>query len=479
MALQGPKPAFTQPGYDIDVLLGEQFQLDCRVKNAEKHVIMWRRGPTLVSFAQTMASPSTRMAVNANHTLTVSNANWSDSGVFECGVGSLRNFTQASTVNVMGPTTPVKLPADETDREVAWNSTVVLRCPATGRPQPRVKWLKRGVRGVLNTGPNLTIREARRHHSGTYVCVLFNGIGSRIVQRIKVKVQYPPEIQCADESKPDWKRGTIQVSIVCTADALPAVHLVSWTVPGNSLGPIRLDSRSESTTVGRYLGRASSDFARIEFVIANFTHHDLGTYTIWVNNSVAGTAVKHNVTSNAQPVVFTSPDESPSETAFNVSFRYKSHLPPLEIRVMYRNHHSDGPLNLVYDSQGLLVSPGFGEKSVNTYAVKKKWQGAEAGLNGWIEKEVKRPRLQETYTVSLLGLEPASAYEVFVQLRNKEGWNAVEEPFQFSTKGMMLVKRQHQQQLLAHDAVEAATSSGSRSGASLARLALGFLLMAL
>lgn len=34
MALKGPKPAFAQPGYDIDVLLGEQFRVECRVKHA-------------------------------------------------------------------------------------------------------------------------------------------------------------------------------------------------------------------------------------------------------------------------------------------------------------------------------------------------------------------------------------------------------------------------------------------------------------
>lgn len=49
--------------------------------------------------------------------------------------------------------------------------------------------MMQGVRGVLATGANVTIPEARRHHSGTYVCVVFNGIGARIVQNFKLKVQ--------------------------------------------------------------------------------------------------------------------------------------------------------------------------------------------------------------------------------------------------------------------------------------------------
>lgn len=77
------------------------------------------------------------------------------------------------------------------------------------------------------------------------------------------------------------------------------LQVVSWAVPGNTPGQIRLDSRSESkfTTVGRYQGGAFNDFTRIEFTIANFSFHDLGTYTIRVNNSVAGAVLTHNVTS--------------------------------------------------------------------------------------------------------------------------------------------------------------------------------------
>lgn len=73
--------------------------------------------------------------------------------------------------------------------------------------------------------------------------------------------------------------------------------MASWLVPGFTVGEVRIQGENmRITEVGRYQGIVLGNYSTLQFVVSNFTAHDLGDYSISVRNSVAETTVLHEVT---------------------------------------------------------------------------------------------------------------------------------------------------------------------------------------
>ncbi|XP_069862966.1 sialoadhesin isoform X2 [Dipodomys merriami] len=123
--------------------------------------------------------------------LQLSQAAWSDSGVYTCQAGnsvgslisppvSLHVFTAEVTVSPAGP--------------ILENQTVTLACntPKEAPSELRYNWYKNNILLVGIHSPTLQLHKATRTDSGFYVCEVQNAQGSERSGPVSVVVRYPP-----------------------------------------------------------------------------------------------------------------------------------------------------------------------------------------------------------------------------------------------------------------------------------------------
>ncbi|XP_026295723.1 Down syndrome cell adhesion molecule isoform X43 [Apis mellifera] len=128
-------------------------------------------------------------------------------------------------------------------KEKAYESTVVLFCPAQGYPVPSFRWYKfiegssrrqpvqlnERVRQVSGT---LIIREARVEDSGKYLCIVNNSVGGESVETVltvtaPLGAEIEPSTQTIDFGRP--------ATFTCNVRGNP-IKTVSWLKDGKPLG---------------------------------------------------------------------------------------------------------------------------------------------------------------------------------------------------------------------------------------------------
>ncbi|XP_030369297.1 papilin isoform X5 [Scaptodrosophila lebanonensis] len=89
----------------------------------------------------------------------------------------------------------------ELDVQTSLGGIAVLRCFATGNPEPNITWSLRNVvidtnqgRYVLISNGDLTIVQVRQTDDGTYVCVASNGLGEPVRREVTLQVTEPQDI---------------------------------------------------------------------------------------------------------------------------------------------------------------------------------------------------------------------------------------------------------------------------------------------
>ncbi|XP_028922029.1 ADAMTS-like protein 3 isoform X2 [Ornithorhynchus anatinus] len=154
--------------------------------------------------------PSEKIILEGQKHLQIRNPTREEQGVYACmAVGELGSDPLTSSVlyaeapiilSSWKPVTrldgrPLSLVVGSS-AEAAVGADITLQCPATGKPEPEVSWLKRG--GSLN---NNTIRlpdgalllpNASRKHEGTYVCTAANAMG-KAVAATRLRLSDPRE----------------------------------------------------------------------------------------------------------------------------------------------------------------------------------------------------------------------------------------------------------------------------------------------
>ena len=81
----------------------------------------------------------------------------------------------------------------ESDVVVRADTTVALKCKASGNPPPKLVWRKRNDRLpasalVTDNGRTLSMSRVGRHHSGVYECEAANGVGAAVTAQINLNV---------------------------------------------------------------------------------------------------------------------------------------------------------------------------------------------------------------------------------------------------------------------------------------------------
>merc|ERR1719461_2264388 len=123
-----------------------------------------------------------------------------DEGEYDCEIEADVDAPISVThrLEILIPPRVLSEPADG-NVVVKKGSSVTVKCVATGNPRPEVTWSKVNEVDVVGTGEIMELAQVTRHHQGVYQCSAYNGVGSRAVSQINLRVLCKPEVR-AEES---------------------------------------------------------------------------------------------------------------------------------------------------------------------------------------------------------------------------------------------------------------------------------------
>ncbi|XP_031767761.1 lachesin-like isoform X1 [Galleria mellonella] len=394
-------PRFLSRGHSYRAVVGDTLLLPCQVQNLGSLVLLWRRGPAVLTAASLMVTRDERFRLVDGYNLQITDVGPQDAGDYVCQISDRISRDQVHTVEVLVPPS-VRASPESKHAAARRGGAAVLECRASGNPVPTVTWHKlklpvptnwpelNDTNTRLGEGPQLQLSRLERHHSGRYACTVDNGVGPPIVTEFQLQVLYPPEIT-VERSWVHTGEG-FRAELLCTVHADPPAE-VGWyqnSFPLSASERITMSARGNNHTL----------------LIANVQPEDFGNYSCVADNSL-GRARQHvEVSGRPGPAVFTSPPLARRAASYLLAFAVDSYPPLDELRLLYRQ---------------LAINESFQQPG------------------RWHDVVIPAPEpagsLTHRVTHELRGLQPGAVYEAIVQAKNRYGWNEVSDIFQFHTLG--------------------------------------------
>ncbi|XP_052745989.1 igLON family member 5 [Bicyclus anynana] len=383
-------PRFLSRGHSFRTVVGDTLLLPCQVQNLGSLVLLWRRGPAVLTAASLMVTRDDRFRLVDGYNLQITDVGPQDAGDYVCQISDRVSKDQVHTVEVLVPPS-VRASPESRHAAARRGGAAVLECRASGNPVPSVVWHKLNDSSVrLAEGPQLQLSRLERQHSGKYACTVDNGVGPPIVSEFQLQVLYPPEIT-VERSWVHTGEG-FRAELLCTVLADPPAEVLWYqnSFPLSASERVTMSVRGNNHTL----------------LIANVQPEDFGNYTCVADNSL-GRARQHvEVSGRPGAARFTSPPLARARTAYTLAFAVDSYPPLDELRLLYRQ---------------LAVNESFQQPG------------------RWHDVVIPAPEpagsLTHRVTHELRGLDPGAMYEAIVQAKNRYGWNEVSDIFQFHTLG--------------------------------------------
>uniref|UniRef100_A0A6Q2Y3U1 Roundabout homolog 1-like n=2 Tax=Esox lucius TaxID=8010 RepID=A0A6Q2Y3U1_ESOLU len=176
-------PAFAMRPRNQVVAVGRTVTFQCEATGNPQPAIFWQKeGSNSLLFSYQPPQPFSRLSVSQTGSLTIADAQRSDSGYYSCQAlniaGSVITKALLEVTDMVSDRPPPVIRQGPVNQTVPVDSTVVLGCIATGTPAPTVHWKKDGSPvssdesriTQLDTGA-LQIRYTKLGDTGFYTCV--------------------------------------------------------------------------------------------------------------------------------------------------------------------------------------------------------------------------------------------------------------------------------------------------------------------
>jgi len=389
----------------VNVAEGSTIRLQCDVKHeldeagqvkngliSSKITVMWYKDSetNMLTLDTRVTNSDRRITVDKTETgstLRIGGATMADKGDYICKIGTIELPEIKHKVVIGSPPNIVMEKAKETIT-VSKGDDVTLNCEASGKPTPTVQWKR--LRKTLPDGKEsmaastLTFSGVSRKHEGTYVCLASNGFGQDATARIKVLVEYEPEIE-VEELFIHSQTGD-QAELVCNVHAEPTPTVV-WRKDG-----VDVTSETKNNV------RISNTGHRHSLTINAVKKEDFGEYSCMATNSLGTMEKTIEISGKAAPARFSSSASGQQETTFNLQWSSMSYTDISEFSVQFREEGGEW--------KTLEQAPTEHDGAYH-YSGKK----------------------------YLEDLSPATRYEARVRAHNGEGWNSYSRGFHFATRG--------------------------------------------
>uniref|UniRef100_A0A8C4YYC4 Roundabout, axon guidance receptor, homolog 4 (Drosophila) n=1 Tax=Gadus morhua TaxID=8049 RepID=A0A8C4YYC4_GADMO len=185
----GVVPRILHHPSDVVVMLGYPATLSCRAEGTPKPAIQWlRNGQPLETNRRDGQSQTMVLSEGSLFFLSVGGGRRGQTheGVYTCVARNSVGMATSRNASLYIGVLRQEFVAQPEDVEVDEGEVAVLNCvPPEGHPEPSVTWRKNGL--PINTSDpkytersgTLTISPSEKKHSGMYVCVASNALGTR------------------------------------------------------------------------------------------------------------------------------------------------------------------------------------------------------------------------------------------------------------------------------------------------------------
>ncbi|XP_067662288.1 hemicentin-1-like isoform X1 [Haliotis asinina] len=228
------------PSY-ITVMEGDPVLLECETDGDPTPIVTWKKNNTIMD----VTDPDSGVYMIGAGSLTLDSVRLTDAAMYTCNAKNPAGeaYQDFRLVVHAPPQIAEDLP---TYTEVIENNPVILRCPATGTPTPKITWLKDGVQvsstdlGVtLRADGNLEIDNALAADSGIYVCIVENVAGNDS-HAVNLKILIPPKLETDGSFNDDVDKPTVIVNNTITircpvAEDVDPPPIITWYRNGQLL----------------------------------------------------------------------------------------------------------------------------------------------------------------------------------------------------------------------------------------------------
>ncbi|KAM9325336.1 hemicentin-2 [Gastrophryne carolinensis] len=339
---------------NMSVALNGVFTLICESSGIPPPTITWYRNKI------PLTTQGNVFVQSGGRVLKVVHADVVDGGAYSClatnGAGEVK---KDFFVDILLPPT---IEDDESDRDyrVTEGQHIVLRCRATGHPDPKITWKRDsepvqsgdGIQ-ISDDGTELHIQSASVFSAGHYTCLATNSVGERS-KHIVLTILVSPTISGNLEDGSNEDVIVIlnnPLSLICEALGFP-IPTVTWLKNGQ---PFR-DSPSVKIMPGGH-----------GLQILNAQEEDAGQYTCLVTNEV-GEAIRNYAVKVFIPPQITREDHSgdigitevKTKVNSSLTLQCESRAVPKPILHWYKDGQlleSIGPVQILGDGNMLQIRP--------------------------------------------------------------------------------------------------------------------------
>ncbi|KAH8292493.1 hypothetical protein KR054_010763 [Drosophila jambulina] len=390
-SLTAPQPRFMSRGHTYRAVVGDTLVLPCQVENLGNFVLLWRRGPNVLTASNIMVTRDERVRLIDGYNLEISDLEPQDAGDYVCQISDKINRDQVHTVEILVPPSVRAIPTSG-QLQARKGGPITLECKGSGNPVPSIYWTKKSGANKssarIGDGPILTLEKLERQQAGVYQCTADNGVGDPVTVDMRLDVLYPPDIQ-VEKSWIHSGEG-FEAKLVCIVYADP-VATVSWYQ--NSFPIQSTDRRLMNTRANRHT-----------LTIRHIQQEDFGNYSCVADNSLGRSRKYMELSGRPGPAEFYSPKWGRSPDSYNLTWKIDSYPPLEEVRLLYRR---------------VLMNDSFQQPG--------RW-------HDFILTPEHRPAsepLTHIMSYTIKNLHPGAYYEAIVQAKNRYGWNEVSDIFQF------------------------------------------------
>ncbi|XP_037605219.1 roundabout homolog 2-like isoform X1 [Sebastes umbrosus] len=182
-------PQFVVRPRDQIVAQGRTATFPCETRGKPQPTVFWQReGSQDLLFPSQPTQGDSRVSVSVNGELTISSVQRSDAGYYICQAltvaGSILAKAQLEVADALKDRPPPIIRQGPSNQTQALGSVSLLRCQASGDPEPTVTWRKNGA-SLLGKDPrfsllehgSLQIQSTRLSDLGLYTCVATSSSG--------------------------------------------------------------------------------------------------------------------------------------------------------------------------------------------------------------------------------------------------------------------------------------------------------------
>uniref|UniRef100_A0A8D3E1E8 Roundabout, axon guidance receptor, homolog 2 (Drosophila) n=1 Tax=Scophthalmus maximus TaxID=52904 RepID=A0A8D3E1E8_SCOMX len=182
-------PQFVVRPRDQIVAQGRTATFPCETRGKPQPTVFWQReGSQDLLFPNQPTQDDSHVSVSVNGELTISSVQRSDAGYYICQAltvaGSIMAKAQLEVADALKDRPPPIIRQGPSNQTQALGGATLLRCQASGEPEPTVSWRKNGA-SLLGKDPrfslldhgSLQIQSTRLSDSGLYTCVATSSSG--------------------------------------------------------------------------------------------------------------------------------------------------------------------------------------------------------------------------------------------------------------------------------------------------------------